>query len=459
MTERLEQQRRPATHRSRHTRHTRRTVLAVGAALGGGTLTTLLAACAGAGPAAAPERAQTAESGEVEWSQWGSNADYAIAQAQVDAFNATSPKIRVRANLLTGNYLEKLQAIVSAGTPPDVQHHNSGQFEALAAKKAFGDLDPLIKRDKYRLEDLYPAFQDGVKFGGKFFALPTTGANILLFYNKSLFDKAGRKYPSPEWTWRELEEAARALTSPAGSADQSWGFYVRNSVSNWASTIWQNGGEIWNADMSKCLINEPAAVEALEFFYGLKTKHNTSPPPDVLTGLGGERGAFMAGKLAINPTGAHQRFEYVAIDGFQWDLQVLQRGKKRTNILFTDMEALDVAAKRPEGAWAFLKWLVADQGQQIRAEKVRAIPSSRKYVETEAFRNNPPGKNNKAIADDMPSGRVPPNANSLFFELNERWNPELLALYNGTKSAKAAADAMAEQTNALLKATGGRALR
>jgi hypothetical protein len=80
-------------------------------------------------------------------------------------------------------------------------------------------------------------------------------------------------------------------------------------------------------------------------------------------------------------------------------------------------------------------------------------------VETEAFRNNPPGKNNKAIADDMPAGRVPPNANALFFELNERWNPELLALYNGSKSAKAAADAMAEQTNALLKTAGGRALR
>jgi ABC-type glycerol-3-phosphate transport system substrate-binding protein len=168
---------------------------------------------------------------------------------------------------------------------------------------------------------------------------------------------------------------------------------------------------------------------------------------------------FMAGKLAINPTGAHQRFEYVAIDSFQWDLQVLQRGKKRTNILFTDMEAIDAATKRPEGTWEFLKWLVADPGQRIRADKVRAIPSSRRYVETEAFRNNPAGKNNKAIADDMPHGRVPPNANSLFFELNDRWNPELLALYNGTKSAKAAADTMAEQTNALLKTVGGKALK
>lgn len=427
----------------------------------GGTATmagVFAAACAGAaGPAPSAPGGET-EAGEVEWSQWGSNADFAIAQAQVDAYNATRPKLPLRANLLTGNYLEKLRAMVSGGSPPDLQHHNSGQFEALSATKAFLDLDPLIKRDKYRLDDLYPAFQDGVKFGGKLFALPTTGANILLFYNRTLFDKAGRKYPTPEWGWRDLEEAARALTGPVG-ADQVWGFHVRNSVSNWASTIWQNGGEIWNADMSRCLINEPAAVEALEFFYGLKTRHNASPPPDVLTSGGGERGLFMAGKLAINPTGAHQRFEYVAIDGFQWDLQVLQQGKKRTNILFTDMEAIDAGTTRPRASWEFLKWLVADPGQEIRADKVRAIPSSRKYVETAAFRNNPAGKNNKAIADDMPHGRVPPNANSLFFELNERWNPELLALYNGTRPAKAVADAMAEQTNALLKASGGKALR
>jgi ABC-type glycerol-3-phosphate transport system substrate-binding protein len=200
-------------------------------------------------------------------------------------------------------------------------------------------------------------------------------------------------------------------------------------------------------------------VEALDFFYGLKTRLKLSPPQELLTAAGGERGLFVSGKLAINPTGAHQRFEYVAIDSFQWDLQVLQQGKKRTNILFTDMEAIDASARHPEGTWAFLKWLGADPGQQIRADRVRAIPSSRKYVETEAFRNNPPGKNNKAIADDMPSGRVPPNANSLFFELNDRWNPELQALYEGTKSAKAAAEAMAEQTNALLKTSGGRALK
>ena len=89
-----------------------------------------------------------------------------ITRAAADAYNATQPKVRVKANLLTGNYLEKLQAMVSAGTPPDLQHHNSGQFEALAAKKAFRELEPLLKRDKYRLDDLYPAFQEGVRFTG-----------------------------------------------------------------------------------------------------------------------------------------------------------------------------------------------------------------------------------------------------------------------------------------------------
>jgi multiple sugar transport system substrate-binding protein len=454
------------THVSlRSTRPRARSVWTRRAALAstGGALGVLVAACGGATPgppAASGSAPAAAEGGEVEWSQWGSNADFAIAQAQVDAYNATQPRVRVTANLLTGNYLEKLQAMVSAGTPPDLQHHNSGQFEALAAKKAFRDLEPLIKRDKYRLDDVYPAFLDGVRFTGRPFALPTTGANILLFYNKSLFDKAGRPYPTAAWNWRNLEETARALTGAGASpAEQVWGFYVRNSVSNWASTIWQNGGEIWNAEMSRCLINEPAAVEALDFLYGLKTRLKASPPQELLNAAGGERGLFMSGKLAVNPTGAHQRFEYVAIDGFEWDLQVLQQGKKRTNILFTDMEAIDANAGRPEGAWAFLKWLVADPGQEIRAQRVRAIPSSRKYVETDAFRTNPPGKNNKAIADDMPIGRVPPNANSLFFELNDRWNPELQALYEGTKSAKAAADAMAEQTNALLQSSGGRALK
>ena len=157
---------------------TRRALLCAGGGAGGAAL---LAGCGSGTPAGSATNPATSETGEVEWSQWGSNADFAITQAQVDAYNATRPKVAVKANLITGTYLEKLQSMVSAGTPPDLQHHNSGQFEALSAKQAFLELDPLIKRDKYRLDDIYPAFQDGVKFGGKFFALPTTGANILLF--------------------------------------------------------------------------------------------------------------------------------------------------------------------------------------------------------------------------------------------------------------------------------------
>lgn len=421
-------------------------------------LAALLGGCAGgnAGPESGPASAAKVETGEVEWSYGG--AFLASTQAQVDGYNASQSSVRVKAIFVTGNYVEKVAAMAAAGTPPDLQHRNSGQFEALSAKGAFLNLDPLIKRDKYRLDDLYPAFQEGAKFQGKYFSLPSTGANILLFYNKSLFDKAGRGYPTAEWGWRDLEDAARVLTRGAGG-EQTWGFYVRNFVSNWASIIWQNGGEIWNKDSTKCVINEAPAVEALDFFYGLKTRHNVSPSAAELAAAGGERGLFMAGKLAINPTGAHQRFEYVAVDGFDWDLQILQRGKRRQNILFTDMEAIDASSKRPEATWDFLKWLVDDPGQKIRAEQVRAIPSSRKYVESEAFRANPPGKNNKAIADDMPHGRVPPNANSLFFDLGERWDPELLALLEGTRSAKVVADNMAEYANTLLKAAGGRALK
>src|SRR5437870_4530503 len=92
---------------------TRRELLAGGS----GALGVLLAACGGAAPGSTTPTGAgpAAEAGELEWSQWGSNADFAIAQAQVDAYNATQPKVRVKANLLTGNYLEKLQAMVSAG--------------------------------------------------------------------------------------------------------------------------------------------------------------------------------------------------------------------------------------------------------------------------------------------------------------------------------------------------------
>ncbi len=48
--------------------------------------------------------------------------------------------------------------------------------------------------------------------GGKLYFFPTNWNNVVVFYNKDLFDAAGIPYPKKSWTWSEFLDAAQKLT-------------------------------------------------------------------------------------------------------------------------------------------------------------------------------------------------------------------------------------------------------
>lgn len=60
-------------------------------------------------------------------------------------------------------------------------------------------------------------FYEGVKnlytrSDGKIFALPKDHDTIALLYNKAIFDKYGVDYPTDDWTWEDMYEAAKKIT-------------------------------------------------------------------------------------------------------------------------------------------------------------------------------------------------------------------------------------------------------
>ena len=44
---------------------------------------------------------------------------------------------------------------------------------------------------------------------GSTYGIPVGFTTHCLFYNKDIFDEAGVEYPTEDWTWDDLQEAAR----------------------------------------------------------------------------------------------------------------------------------------------------------------------------------------------------------------------------------------------------------
>ena len=56
------------------------------------------------------------------------------------------------------------------------------------------------------------ALVDAYASDGKQYGLPESFSNVVLFYNKTLFDQAGVELPTADWTWADEQAAAQKLT-------------------------------------------------------------------------------------------------------------------------------------------------------------------------------------------------------------------------------------------------------
>ena len=60
---------------------------------------------------------------------------------------------------------------------------------------------------------------------------------------------------------------------------------VPSSLSHLCQIIYSWGGEVWNEDLTKTRLNEPAAVEAIKFQADLLLKHHIVPLPAETQGI------------------------------------------------------------------------------------------------------------------------------------------------------------------------------
>ena len=65
----------------------------------------------------------------------------------------------------------------------------------------------------------------------------------------------------------------------------TWGFH---------NLLWQNGANVYAADLKRAAVAEPAALEVAEFWAALPTQHKIAPPANASC-----RDAFIAGKLGM----------------------------------------------------------------------------------------------------------------------------------------------------------------
>ncbi len=135
-----------------------------------------------------------------------------------------------------------------------------------AANGLLTELDPLIEKTGFDIDNVVPALLEQGKLDGKTWSLPWTGATYELYYNNKMLAEAG--FDAPPETWDEVMDYHKALTKSddAGSFSQ-----LGMLVSPGYAMAFTFGAELMNAERTEVTPVSDGFIEALEWcldYYG-----------------------------------------------------------------------------------------------------------------------------------------------------------------------------------------------
>ena len=327
-------------------------------------------------------------------------------EATIAAFEAIHPDIHVAYQTASwDSYFTKLQTMVASHTAPDAFELNYENFVTYASRGALADLDPLMKADEGFDASIYnKRALDIFREDGKQFGLVESFSNVVLFYNKDLFDAAGVAYPSPDWTWDDELAAAEKLTDPDKGI---WGDYAPIQFWEFYKTVAQNGGSILSPDKKTVTIDSPENIETLTWMIDKVNAYKVTPSDAQMGGQKSED-LFMADKLAMVRTGIWM-FGTFQDAPFAWDI-ALEPGKtQKAHHFFANAAAISANSPNKQAAYEWIKFLTSSRkAVEIRIAAGWELPAVSDAGYLDAYLDQPVPESREVVFQALDTAVVPP---------------------------------------------------
>ncbi|CAN5409627.1 sugar ABC transporter substrate-binding protein [soil metagenome] len=388
--------------------------------------------------------APAAESGPVTITYTNfisNNGNEENLQTIVDAFQKENPDITVDVTTLPyADYGTAIQTDLAAGTESDVfdiEYSNYAQYQAN------GVLAPITVANPDAIKQ---SLLEAYATGGTQYALPSSFSDVVLYYNKDLFDAAGISYPTSAWTWADEKAAAVALTDKSAGV---WGDHQPVSCYEFYKALAQNGGKFLNDDGTKVAFNTPEGIEAAHW---LVDKSGTVMPtikqgqgsPDFDTNL------FKDGKLAMLHTGIWI-FGAVADVPFGWDIAVEPGNTTQASAVFSNALGVSANSKHQDAAAKWAEFLSSsDTTVQVRLDSGWELPPISDDSKLSAYLEKGKPDNRQAVFDSLNGIALPPVVAVGQTEMQDIMGEELVEAQAGRKTVEEALSSAEERINAAI---------
>ncbi len=309
----------------------------------------------------------------------------------IKQFQAANPTITVNKTVWPGqDFHDKLRLLATAGDLPDVFNMETKQLPDMISRNMILDITELFSGDgKLTKNDYFASEWDKQWFKGKMYLLSLDTQDVILFYNKDLFDKKGVAYPpkkwdDPTWTYDKLVEIGQKLTEGEGAAK----IFAYETSRWWVYTypiIWSYGGMITNEDRTESRMTLEETITAFQYRADLINKYKIAPSPAEETE--GVDTLFGGGHLAMRAIWNPWMWSLKDVPNLNFDIAAMPSGPKGA---FTrgpqDGFAVSGQTKNPNEAFKFAMVGAGPTGQELMCSKLGlGTPTLKKVAQLDSF--------------------------------------------------------------------------
>lgn len=332
------------------------------------------------------QQSTQAAKGPISITYWASmgGADSQAMQKMVRSFNTSQHKYKLDAQFITSDYYKKVDLTVanSMRGMPDVMIMHSDELANYASR---GVLAPtsILGKSKLLVKSKYSAkaWKAG-DYKGKHYMIPLDIHGPVLFYNKTLFKKAGLDPNRPPKTYKEFLADAKKLTH----GDQ-YGFVMSTDFINefMVESMVEQHGSSFFTKAGVPNFNTKVMKDVLNLEHDLIYKDHIAPTTDFDT-----VGNFLRGKVGMIFNGPWTAPTFEQTD-MKWGMGEFPQFFPEKNVVICKSQqfAMPSTLKDPKkiaGVKAFLEFM--NQHSMAWSDAGQA-PASKAVYESKAFQKLP----------------------------------------------------------------------
>ena len=393
-----------------------------------------------------------AQADGVEYSlamvDWSDPVQTAFEETIIPRFVEENPGSSVTINWTNwGRYNEEMTTAFASGVTPDVFQGGAVWAPQMARRNWSVPLNDFINADEeWDWADFPAGLQADVTIRGDIVAVPYRQDLRTFWYNKEILAEGG--IAEAPTTWDELLAAAQATTVRDGDGFSVEGYHFSDSSGNWQRDwqpflMWVHmaDGQFLSDDLTTCALDQPAALEALEFLVSLVHEHEVTSYPGLdvqgdLNVLAGRNAAMQLSNAdmerVINlyaPDEAETIYPTLPLTG------AVQATHSWVNKFFISSQTADAAT-----SWGLLRFMTRQDMLEVYSASNNNTPPRLSLIDADYM-----SEKHKVVLESAVYARTFPQHHNLI----ALFRPIAAELEQALSGNKAPADALVDATAAI----------